>query len=705
MKKLIGSSLTVLALATTTNAAVLLNEPFTYSDGSLTSVSSGAWAAHSGAGNVPVQVTGDKIQLLTSGTEDVNRSIGVVYSNQTLFASFKLNMSVVPTATTYFAHFLQNSSTFRCRVWAVTNGAAAGKYRLAITSAGSTANTWVPVTTDLDINTDYKVVLRFLGGTNATLWINPTSEASIVNRATGTNDTTALGTWTSQAFAFRQTTGMGTMTIDDLLVGEQFLDVQTIGGPPSISGFVSTNIPANSNTGPIPFLVTDVETPATNLTVTAVSDNPTLVPNNPANLTFSGTDTNRTLTVTPAVSQQGTANIDVVVTDGSGDKATNSFTLKVGSPTISAIANQTVLLGGLKSVGFWVNDDETAPGSLIVTATSSDQGVLPDSNIGVINSGDTNRTLQLTNTAAGVTVVTVTVSDGTLSVPTTFNLTVSSDVGILLAEDFNYPDGSFITNSLFAWSPNTGTTGQTQVANGKLLLADTGSEDLYRWYTNAAAPFANTSGQLIFTRVVVNFSQLPTSTSGNYFLHTYGAAGFYRSRIFSTTNGVTPGKFRLRIGNGTSTFSATQEYPEDLSLGKDYVVINCYNTATSESTLWINPTNVTSASVTGTDSASTGTTYGVSFRQSTGIGSMSIDDLLVGSTFDQVLLVLPPSAPTPENITYSLSGADLIMSWTDPAFKLATGTDVAGITNVISTTSPYTNSLTDPQRYFRLVYP
>jgi len=377
----------------------------------------------------------------------------------------------------------------------------------------------------------------------------------------------------------------------------------------------------------------------------------------------------------------------------------------VGSPTISAIANQTVLLGGLKSVGFWVNDDETAPGSLIVTATSSDQGVLPDSNIGVINSGDTNRTLQLTNTAAGFTVVTVTVSDGTLSVPTTFNLTVSSDVGILLAEDFNYPDGSFITNSLFAWSPNTGTTGQTQVANGKLLLADTGSEDLYRWYTNAAAPFANTSGQLIFTRVVVNFSQLPTSTSGNYFLHTYGAAGFYRSRIFSTTNGVTPGKFRLRIGNGTSTFSATQEYPEDLSLGKDYVVINCYNTATSESTLWINPTNVTSTSVTGTDSASTGTTYGVSFRQSTGIGSMSIDDLLVGSTFDQVLLVLPPSAPTPENITYSLSGADLIMSWTDPAFKLATGTDVAGITNVISTTSPYTNSLTDPQRYFRLVYP
>ena len=60
MKKLIGSSIAVLALAFSANATVVLNEPFTYSDGTLTTVSSGAWFAHSGAGSGPVQVLGKK---------------------------------------------------------------------------------------------------------------------------------------------------------------------------------------------------------------------------------------------------------------------------------------------------------------------------------------------------------------------------------------------------------------------------------------------------------------------------------------------------------------------------------------------------------------------------------------------------------------------------------------------------------------------
>ena len=66
---------------------------------------------------------------------------------------------------------------------------------------------------------------------------------------------------------------------------------------------------------------------------------------------------------------------------------------------------------------------------------------------------------------------------------------------------------------------------------------------------------------------------------------------------------------------------------------------------------------------------------------------------------------ITPSVPTSIPLTHQVSGNNLILSWTDPLFKLATGTNVTGITNVVSTTSPYTNSLSDPQRYFRLVYP
>ena len=86
--------------------------------------------------------------------------------------------------------------------------------------------------------------------------------------------------------------------------------------------------------------VSDVETPAGDLVVTATSDNPALVPNNPANLTFGGAGENRTLTVTPATGQQGLAQIEVIVTDGNNETATNSFKVYVGEPAISALANQ-----------------------------------------------------------------------------------------------------------------------------------------------------------------------------------------------------------------------------------------------------------------------------------------------------------------------------------------------------------------------------
>ena len=64
------------------------------------------------------------------------------------------------------------------------------------------------------------------------------------------------------------------------------------------------------------------------------------------------------------------------------------------------------------------------------------------------------------------------------------------------------------------------------------------------------------------------------------------------------------------------------------------------------------------------------------------------------------------AAPTPENIITTVSGGNFILSWTQPIWKLATGTDVTAVTNIIpGATSPYTNSLSDPQRYYRLVYP
>jgi hypothetical protein len=701
MKKLLTTLGVVGAFALTTQATIILNEPFTYLDGNLTTASSGAWTNHSGQGSGPVQVSSEKISLVTTAAEDVMRSLGSAYSTETLYVSFNVNFSALPSATTYFAHFAQTATTFKSRIWAVTNGAAPGKFRLAITSSVSTAGAWTPIQTDLELNTDYKVVMRFQGGTNATLWINPTSEASIVNRADGT-DVNTLGSWSAQFFAFRQSTGMGSMVIDDLLIGTEFADVQTVGGPPSISGLVNVSIPANSNTGPMPFLISDVETPAGSLTVTSTSDNPTLVPNLPANLTFGGSGGNRTLTVTPAAGQQGTANIQVVVTDGNNETATNSFTITVGLPTISSAANVIAAANSVSApVVFTVGDNETAPGSLTVTATSSNPSVLPDDHIAIQVSGAT-RTLYLTNIGAGFAEVTVSVNDGTFNVPTTFILTAYPENGVLMADDFGYADGSIVLNSSPLWlthSAGANGTNETQIIGGKLFLTNNASEDINRWFTNA--PVLNTSGQLIYTRFVLNLSQLPTANGvGEYFSHVYGFSGAFRARLFASTNGAASGKFRLAIS--VASFTPVQ-FPQDLSPNQSYVVISRYNSATGESTLWVDAASESSQNVAATDVSSTITAYGIAFRQSTGIGSMTIDDLVVGSTFADVFTE-PAISPIPLQI--SLAGGDVTLTWANPAFKLYSASTVNGTyTEVIGATSPYSTPISGNERYFRLVYP
>jgi hypothetical protein len=85
----------------------------------------------------------------------------------------------------------------------------------------------------------------------------------------------------------------------------------------------------NENTGAtaLPFVISDIETAASNLVVTATSANTTLVPS--TNLVLSGTGTNRTLTLTPGTNQNGVTTIELVVTDGGGATATNDFTLDV----------------------------------------------------------------------------------------------------------------------------------------------------------------------------------------------------------------------------------------------------------------------------------------------------------------------------------------------------------------------------------------
>jgi hypothetical protein len=95
---------------------------------------------------------------------------------------------------------------------------------------------------------------------------------------------------------------------------------------PTITAIADQSIAANTDTGPLAFTLGDAESDPALLTLGASSSNPTLVPS--ANIVFGGSGANRSVTVTPAANQIGTATITLTVSDG--EMGTDeSFTLTV----------------------------------------------------------------------------------------------------------------------------------------------------------------------------------------------------------------------------------------------------------------------------------------------------------------------------------------------------------------------------------------
>src|SRR5206468_1688005 len=143
------------------------------------------------------------------------------------------------------------------------------------------------------------------------------------------------------------------------------------------------------------------------------SSDQTLIPN--SNLVATGNTANRTLMITPAANQFGSATITVTVTDGNGGTASTTFQANVTAvndpQTISSILNQTTPEDTALSVNFSVGDVETPSRRVVVRTTSSDQTLIPNGNLAP--AGNTaNRSLMITPAAnqSGAATITVTVA-------------------------------------------------------------------------------------------------------------------------------------------------------------------------------------------------------------------------------------------------------------------------------------------------------
>jgi CSLREA domain-containing protein len=155
---------------------------------------------------------------------------------------------------------------------------------------------------------------------------------------------------------------------------------------PTISSITGQSTNEDTATSAIAFTVGDgAETPAADLSLTGSSSNQTLVPN--GNIAFGGSGASRTVTVTPAANQFGTATITVTVTDGGGASATSAFLL-----TVNAVADTPSVTDAA------TNEDAQTSTGLVLSRNAADGGEVTHFKI----TGITNGTLYKSDGATAI---------------------------------------------------------------------------------------------------------------------------------------------------------------------------------------------------------------------------------------------------------------------------------------------------------------
>lgn len=219
------------------------------------------------------------------------------------------------------------------------------------------------------------------------------------------------------------------------LANNSVTNVTRVNSPPTISPIADRMINEDASTGLITFTVTDLETAAGNLVVTARSSNLALVSN--AGFTYGGAGTNRSLSVIPLANQFGTAIVTVSVADSDGGVGSASFLLTVkpvnDPPTLDALANltlnedaglRTIALTGITSGA--ANENQM----LSVTASNSNTGLLTNFAVNYNGPPAASGTLSFSTVTnvSGTAIITVTVKDGGASnnfVTRNFSVTVN----------------------------------------------------------------------------------------------------------------------------------------------------------------------------------------------------------------------------------------------------------------------------------------
>lgn len=243
----------------TAHSEILFAERFTYPDGPVTEKAAPFWRNLTGTPG-KIRIDNGALRAAEGEFEIVETLFeGRPYSDATLYASFSLTVTALPSGTgAYVAAFSAADGPRTVgRVLVTSEGAAPGTYRLGVSTAFPRPLAILP--DELQLNTAYRVLIRLIVSPvvspgdfpfRSTLWLNPVSEAEGGLQAP---DYTPIP-GAIAGFAFRQGlkddegNGMGAVTIDDLVVATTFEEAKA-GPPPEPQWTYTTQAGAVTITG------------------------------------------------------------------------------------------------------------------------------------------------------------------------------------------------------------------------------------------------------------------------------------------------------------------------------------------------------------------------------------------------------------------------------------------------------------------------
>jgi hypothetical protein len=286
-------------------------------------------------------------------------------------------------------------------------------------------------------------------------------------------------------------------------------------------------------------------------------------------------------------------------------------------------------------------------------------------------------------------------------------LTFSARALVVFQDPFNYANGVLTNVSANVWSESPGDAlGTAVTVNNNAAILSGGpsvTSDYPRTYftngiasnsvpasyvINAQAPVyyfpSNSPVAALYYSYSLTAQTLPTAT-GSYFTFLINTNYTFFAKVLMTTTGAATGNYRLGVAGSAS--STTNIVLQDLNVGSTYTVVVRYVLSTGITTLWVSPSAPASESdsspsevstaggaVTLTGGSATNTAAcGFAFRNVSNIGQLAIGNLIIGTTFGDVVpstvgnnppfIVTQPldntSAIVGDNVTFTtLAGGD-----------------------------------------------